>query len=45
LIGHRRAKPLAADARVTMLSSGAHIFAPKGGIEFDNLSGEKGYSA
>ena len=36
---------LAADARVTMLSSGAHKFAPKGGIEFDNLSGEKGYSA
>ncbi len=35
---------LAADARVTMLSSGAHIFAPKDGIEFDNLSGEKGYS-
>jgi WW domain-containing oxidoreductase len=36
---------LAADARVTMLSSGMHKFAPKGGIEFDNLSGEKGYSA
>ena len=36
---------LAADARVTMLSSSAHKFAPKGGIEFDNLSGEKGYSA
>ena len=36
---------LAADARVTMLSSSAHKFAPKGGIEFDNLSGAKGYSA
>ncbi len=36
---------LAADARVTMLSSSAHKFAPKDGIEFDNLSGEKGYSA
>jgi retinol dehydrogenase 12 len=36
---------LAADARVTMLSSRAHASAPKGGIEFDNLSGEKGYSA
>jgi WW domain-containing oxidoreductase len=36
---------LAADARVTILSSSAHKFAPKGGIEFDNLSGEKGYSA
>src|SRR5271157_3437615 len=28
-----------------MLSSRAHESAPKGGIEFDNLSGEKGYSA
>jgi WW domain-containing oxidoreductase len=36
---------LAADARVTMLSSSAHKNAPEGGIEFDNLSGEKGYSA
>ena len=36
---------LAADARVTMLSSRAHVGAPKGGIEFDNLSGEKDYSA
>ncbi len=31
--------------RVVMLSSGAHQNAPKGGIQFDNLSGEKGYSA
>jgi NAD(P)-dependent dehydrogenase (short-subunit alcohol dehydrogenase family) len=36
---------LAANARITMLSSGLHESAPKGGIEFDNLSGEKGYSA
>ena len=36
---------LAADARVTMLSSSLHKSAPKAGIEFDNLSGEKGYSA
>ena len=28
-----------------MLSSAAHTMAPKGGIEFDNLSGERGYSA
>lgn len=31
--------------RVVMLSSAAHTMAPKAGIEFDNLSGEKGYSA
>lgn len=30
--------------RVVMLSSAAHQMAPKGGIEFDNLSGAKGYS-
>ena len=36
---------LAAEARVTILSSRAHEGAPKGGVEFDNLSGEKGYSA
>jgi WW domain-containing oxidoreductase len=34
---------LAAEGRVVMLSSGAHNMAPKEGIEFDNLSGEKGY--
>jgi WW domain-containing oxidoreductase len=34
---------LAADGRVVMLSSAAHKAAPKGGIQFDNLSGEKGY--
>lgn len=30
--------------RVVMLSSAAHNRAPQGGIQFDNLSGEKGYS-
>ena len=34
---------LAADGRVVMLSSGAHNMAPREGIEFDNLSGERGY--
>lgn len=29
--------------RVVMVSSDAHRAAPKGGIRFDNLSGEKGY--
>jgi len=36
---------LAADGRVVMLSSGAHQRAPKEGVQFDNLSGEKGYRA
>ena len=31
------------DARVVVVSSGAHRAAPKGGIEFDNLSGDRGY--
>jgi NAD(P)-dependent dehydrogenase (short-subunit alcohol dehydrogenase family) len=35
---------LSPEARVVILSSAAHNFAPKAGIEFDNLSGEKGYS-
>ena len=35
---------LADDGRVVMLSSGAHQMAPKGGIQFENLSGEKGYT-
>jgi len=30
--------------RVVMLSSAAHTQAPKGGIQFDNLDGSKGYS-
>jgi WW domain-containing oxidoreductase len=34
---------LAEDGRVVMLSSAAHMMAPKGGIAFDNLSGERGY--
>jgi WW domain-containing oxidoreductase len=33
------------DARVVMLSSAAHKSAPKGGIQFDNLDGAKGYGA
>lgn len=35
---------LADEGRVVMLSSGAHMRAPKGGIEFDNLSGDIGYT-
>lgn len=34
---------LADNGRVVMLSSAAHMMAPKGGIQFDNLSGEHGY--
>lgn len=34
---------LAAGGRVVVLSSAAHTMAPKEGIQFDNLSGEKGY--
>jgi WW domain-containing oxidoreductase len=30
--------------RIVLLSSAAHNFAPLGGIQFSNLSGEKGYS-
>ena len=36
---------LTEDGRVVMLSSAAHNAAPKGGIDFENLKGEKGYSA
>jgi WW domain-containing oxidoreductase len=35
---------LAPDARVVVLSSDAHRGAPKCGIDFDNLSGQRGYS-
>lgn len=35
---------LTPNGRVVMLSSGAHTSAPKEGIQFDNLSGEKGYN-
>jgi WW domain-containing oxidoreductase len=36
---------LADDGKVIILSSTAHTAAPKEGIQFDNLSGEKGYKA
>ncbi|MDP3236220.1 MAG: SDR family oxidoreductase [Myxococcales bacterium] len=36
---------LTEEGRVVMLTSSAHTMAPKGGIEFDNLSGDKDYSA
>lgn len=36
---------LADDGRVVMVSSEAHRSGPKEGIELDNLSGERGYSA
>lgn len=35
---------LAEAGRVVMVSSRAHLRAPKGGIEFDNLAGERDYS-
>jgi len=35
---------LADHARIVMVSSEAHRFAPRGGIDFDNLKGEKSYS-
>ena len=34
---------LSEDGRVVVLSSGAHHMAPEAGIEFDNLSGARGY--
>jgi len=34
---------LAEHARIVMVSSAAHRFAPRGGIDFDNLRAEKGY--
>ncbi|HHH11639.1 MAG TPA: SDR family oxidoreductase [Sorangium sp.] len=36
---------LSDDGRVVVLSSAAHRGAPRSGIEFDNLSGERGYSS
>ena len=36
---------LADGGRVVVVSSSAHNFAPKAGIEFDNLSGERSYGA
>jgi len=35
---------LTEEARVVMLSSAAHFYAPSGGIQFDDLSFEHGYS-
>ena len=35
----------ARSARVVIVSSAAHLQAPAAGIEFDNLSGERGYGA
>jgi NAD(P)-dependent dehydrogenase (short-subunit alcohol dehydrogenase family) len=35
---------LAPDGRVVVLSSDAHRAAPAGGIDFDNLAGERGYN-
>ena len=35
---------LTPSGRVVMLSSAAHLRAPNGGIEFDNLDGAKGYT-
>jgi WW domain-containing oxidoreductase len=35
---------LADAGRVVMLSSGAHLRAPKEGVQFDNLSGDRDYS-
>lgn len=34
---------VAGDARIVVVSSNAHRRAPPGGIQFDNLSGERGY--
>ncbi len=42
LLGQVKAAP---QGRVVIVSSDAHRSAPKGGIEFDNLSGARGYSA
>jgi len=36
---------LAPHARIVMVSSDAHRMAPPGGIDFDNLSGERSYNA
>lgn len=45
LVNRLLPKVLDADAgRIVMLSSSAHFQPPKSGIEFDNLSGEEGYS-
>jgi NAD(P)-dependent dehydrogenase (short-subunit alcohol dehydrogenase family) len=41
LLDRVRAAP---QGRVVMVSSSAHRFAPPGGIDFDNLGGERGYA-
>jgi WW domain-containing oxidoreductase len=43
ITGILEAIPRHAGARVVILSSSAHKRAPSSGIEFDNLSGERGY--
>ena len=46
LVNRLLPKVIDADAgRIVMLSSSAHMQAPREGIQFDNLSGEDGYSA
>lgn len=35
---------LAPQARIVIVSSGAHTMAPKAGIEFDNLAGQRSYA-
>lgn len=46
LVNSLLASVIAADqGRVVMLSSGAHTHSVPGGIDFDNLSGDKGYNA
>jgi WW domain-containing oxidoreductase len=46
LVNLLRSQLDAADAaRVVVVSSAAHFQAPRVGIEFDNLSGERGYSS
>ena len=46
LVNRLLPKVIDADAgRIVMLSSAAHMQAPKEGIQFDNLSGENGYTA
>jgi len=34
---------ISAEGRIVILSSAAHTMAPKAGIEFDNLAGQRGY--
>ena len=45
ILGHRLLEQVVAapQGRVVVLSSSGHQWAPEAGIEFDNLSGERGY--